>query len=213
MVARTSPWNSATQELTVVDVAGKLLRIDLHRNTARALFAHQEKAVKAARWSPDGMRLVTIEREDGSVAVWDAHAGKIAARVPEKEVLYAYFSPDGKQLLTGKKRTDVGRTGRPAPRFWDRRTEIWDSSSGKLVRQLSTTGIGTLSPDWSFCVETGPEGLRIARADGSESCFFPRWFDGHGSSCVFARDNSYLASVNGSGRVAIWRHNDSGALG
>lgn len=201
-------WNPVTQELAGVDADGKLLKIDLHQETAKPLFAKQERAVKAARWSPDGTRLVTIDREDGSVAVWDAQAGMVVAGVQEKEVLYAYFSPDGKEIVTEKKRTDVVRTGRWAPPAWDRSTRIWDATSGKLVRELPTTGIVTFSPDWSFWVETGPEGLRITRSDSSESCYFPEWFDGHGSSCVFARDNSYLASVNGSGRVAIWRHHD-----
>lgn len=199
-------WNPATQELTVVDADGKLLKIDRHQSTAKPLFAGQERAVKAAKWSPDGTRLVTIDREDGTVAVWDAQTGKVIASVPEKEVLYASFSPDGKRVITGKKRADVVRTGRPAPRFWDRLTRIWDATSGQLIQELATTGIVTFSPDWSFWAETGPEGLRITSADGSESCYFPEWFDGHGSSCVFAQDNTYLASVNGSGRVAIWRH-------
>ena len=201
-------WNPVTQELTGVDVDGRLLKIDLHQETAEPLFAKQERPVKAARWSPDGTRLVTIDREDGSVVVWDVQTGTAVASAPEKDVLYVSFSPDGNDIVTGKKRTDVVRTGRWAPPAWDRATRIWDATSGKLVRELPTTGIVTFSPDWSFWVETGPEGLRITRSDGSESCYFPAWFDGHGSSCVFARDNSYLASVNGSGRVAIWRQQD-----
>ncbi|GEM_PF-2376562 len=201
-------WNPATQELAVVDADGRLLKIDPHQDTAEPLFAKQEEAIKAARWSPDGTRLVAVYREDGSVAVWDAQAGTVVASIPEKDVLYADFSPDGKEVVTGRKRTDVVRTGRWAPPVWDRSTRIWDATSGDLVRNLPTTGIVTLSPDWSFRVETGPEGLRVARSDGSKSCHFPAWFDGHGSSCVFARDNSYLASVNGSGRVAIWRRHD-----
>ncbi len=59
-----------------------------------------------------------------------------------------------------------------------------------LVRELPTKGFVVFSPDWTFTSETGPEGLRIAGADDSESCFFPKWFDGHGSSCIFASDNS-----------------------
>lgn len=201
-------WNPTNQELTAVNADGKLLKIDVDQDTAKPLFVKQERAVKSARWSPDGTRIVAIDRDDGSVAVWDAQAGTMVASIPEKDVLYASFSPDSKEVVTGRRRTDVVRTGRWAPPVWDRSTKIWDATSGKLVKDLPTTGIVKFSPDWLFRVETGPEGLRIARADGSESCYFPEWFDGHGSSCVFARDNSYLASVNGSGRVAIWRHHD-----
>lgn len=196
-------WNPATQDLAVVNADGRLLKIDPDEDAAEPLFAKQERAVKAARWSPDGTRLVTIDREDGSVAVWDAQAGTVVASIPEKDVLDAQFSPDGKEVVTARRRTDVVPAG-----IWDRTTKIWDARSGELVRTLPTTGIVRLSPDWSFWVETGPEGLRIARSDGSESCYFPAWFDGHGSSCSFARDNSYLASVNGSGQVAIWWHQD-----
>jgi WD40 repeat protein len=205
---RLLSWNPVTQELAGVDAEGKLLRIDLHQKTAKPLLPKQDTPLNRANWSPDGTRLVTANREDGSVAVWDAHAGTVVARIPEREVVYADFSPNGKEIVTAKKRTDVVRTGRWAPPAWDRSTRIWDATSGELVRELPTTGIVTFSPDWSFWVETGPEGLRITRSDGSESCHFANWFDGHGSSCVFAPDNSYLASVNGSGRVAIWRHHD-----
>lgn len=201
-------WNPVTQELTGIDASGKLLKIDLDHETTEPFFAGQEGAVRAATWSPDGTRVVMIGREDGSVAVWDAQVGKVIAAIQEKEVLYAGFSPDGKQIVTAKRRTDVVRTRRWAPPVWDRSTRIWDATSGKLVRDLPTTGIVSFSPDWSFWVETSPEGLRITGSDGSGSCQFPGWFDGHGSSCVFAQDNSYLASVNGSGRVAIWRHRD-----
>jgi WD40 repeat protein len=201
-------WNPATQKLTGIDASGKLLKIDLDHETTEPFFAKQEGAVRAATWSPDGTRVVMIGREDGSVTVWDAQVGKVVAAIQEKEVLYARFSPDGKEIVTGRRRDDAVRTRRWAPSFWDRSTRIWDTTSGSLLRELPTTGIVTFSPDWSFWVETGPEGLRITGFDGSESCYFPQWFDGHGSSCRFAHDNTYLASVNGSGRVAVWRHHD-----
>ncbi|MFM6127278.1 MAG: WD40 repeat domain-containing protein [Sphaerospermopsis kisseleviana] len=205
-------WNPANQELTAVGDDGKLLKIDLSQDTALPLLVEQQRAVRSARWSPDGTRLVTIDREDGSVAVWNVQAGTVVASMPEEDVLYASFSPGGKEVVTARKREDVVRTGRRAPPFWDRSTKIWDATTGKLLRDLPTIGIVGFSPDWTFRGEIGPEGLRIARSDGSESCYFPEWFDGHGSSCVFARDNSYLASVNGSGRVAIWRHRNPARL-
>jgi hypothetical protein len=200
-------WHPVTHEMTCVDADGKLLRIDLQKETATPLLPKQERAVKAAKWSPDGTRLVTIDRE-GSVAVWDAHSGAVIASLSEKEVLFARFSPDGRQIVTTRPRRDVVRAGRWAPPAWDRWTRIWDAESGQLIRELPTTAIVTLSPDWTFWVEAGPEGVRIARFDGSELCDFPGWFDGHGSTCVFSQDNRYLAYVNGSGLVAVWQHRD-----
>ncbi len=94
-------WNPVTQELTVVDVEGKLLKTDLEQSTAKPLFAKQEKAVKAAQWSPDGTRLATIDREDGSVAVCDAQTGKLIASIPVDgasdllRVLDEHFSSGG----------------------------------------------------------------------------------------------------------------------
>ena len=205
-------WNPANQELTAVGGDGEVLRIDMSLETAIPLFGEQKRAVKSARWSPDGTRLLTIDREDGSISVWNVQTGTVVTSIKDMDVRYASFSPDGKEVVASRQREDVVRTGRWAPPFWDRSTKIWDATTGKLVRDLPTTGIVGFSPDWTFTVETGPEGSRIARSDGSESCYFPEWFDGHGSSCVFAPDNSYMASVNGSGRVAIWRHRDPARL-
>ena len=205
-------WNPANQELTVVGGDGEVLKIDLIQQTVTPLLRDQKDAVKSARWSPDGTRLITIDREDGSVSVWDVQTGTVLTRIQVKDVRYAFFSTDGTEVVTSTQSTDVVRKGRRAPPFWDRSTKVWEATTGRLVRDLPTTGIVTFSHDWAFTVETGPEGLRIARFDGSESSYFPKWFDGHGSSCVFAPDNSYVASVNGSGRVAIWRYRDPARL-
>lgn len=198
-------WNPANQELTGIDGDGQVLKIDLIQKNATPLLLEQEAPVKFVRWSPDGTRLLTIGQQDGSVAIWDIKTGIVQTRIQDAGIRFASFSKDGKKVVTSAPRTDVVRKVRWAPPFWDRVTKVWDATTGNLERELPTIGIVNFSNDWEFMVETGPEGLRIARFDGSESCYFPEWFDGHGSSCVFAPDNSYLASVNGSGRVAIWR--------
>ncbi len=203
---RLLAWNPTSSQLTAVNDAGLLFKVDLDQVTAIPWMVEQPKAVKSAQWSPDGKRLLTINSDDGSVSVWDLKAGKVVVSIPENDTLNASFSPDSMKILTAKRRKDVIRTGRWAPSLWDRSTKLWSATTGELIRELPTTGIVTFSPDWTFRVETGPKGLRVARSDDSETCFFPEWFDGHGSSCVFALDNSHLASVNGSGRVAIWRY-------
>lgn len=204
---RVLAWNPANQELTAVDNDGTLLRIDLSQDTARPMFAEQQRPVTRVEWSPDGTRLLTIDRDDKSVAVWNVETEAMVATILQNDVDYAYFSPSGKDVVTLAEREDIVRE-RWTPSVWDRSTKIWDATTGKLVSELPTIGIVTFSPDWSWRAETGPEGLRIARFDGSESCRFPGWFDGHGCSCTFAQDNSFLASINGSGRVVIWRQRD-----
>jgi hypothetical protein len=201
-------WNPTKQDLIVADKDGTLLKIDFVREKALPLVPEQVKAATSLRFSLDGMRMLTVERDNGSVSVWDATTGKVVASISETDTLHASFSPAGDRVVTAKRRKDVVQRSRWAPQFWDRSTKIWDAMTGRMVEELPTTGIVTFSPDWTFMAEVGPEGLRVARSNNSESCYFPEWFDGHGSSCSFARDNSYLASVNGSGRVAIWRHRD-----
>lgn len=190
-------WHPVTHEMTGVDADGKLLRIDLQKQTAVPLLAKQERAIKAARWSPDGTRLVTIDRKDGSVTVWDFPSGAVVASLSEKDAAFARFSPDGGSVVTTRRRGG-----------WGRWTRIWDPKSGELIRELPTTAIVTFSPDWSFWVDAGPEGVRIARFDGSGLCNFPGWFDGHGSICALSPDSRFLAYVNGSGLVAVWRRHD-----
>ena len=199
-------WHPVTHEMTGVDADGKLLRIDLQKETAVPLLAKQERAVKAAKWSPDATRLVTIDREDGVVSVWDVQSGTVVARLPEKNVASARFSPDGGRVVTMAKRSDVVHTEGGTPPVWDRRTRVWDAESGKMIQELPTTAIVTFSPDWSFWVDAGPEGVRIAKFDGSEVSAYPNMFDGHGSTCVFSQDNRCLAYVNGSGLVVVLQH-------
>ena len=198
-------WNRVTGEAAGVDGDGKLLKIDLQRNTAVPLLPRQIGAVKAVIWSPKGTELMTIDRQTGAVAIWGVSSKKVVARLPEKGVLHAQFSADGKRIVTAAQRAGVVRTDKATPSFWDRWTRVWDAKSGKLIRELPTTTIVSLSSDWSCWAECGPEGVRIARFDGSRPCAFPQFFDGHGGCCVFVQNNRYLVHMNACGRVVVWR--------
>ena len=201
-------WHPTTHEMIAVDADGKLLKVDLQKETAVPLLTKQERAVKAAQWSPDGTRLVTTDREGGDVSVWDVQARVVVAKLPGKDAVYACFSPDGERIVTTAMRSDVVHAERGTPRVWDRRTCAWDAKSGKIIQELPTTGGVAFSPDWSFWAAGGPEGVRIARFDGSELCVFSNMFDGHGSTRVFSKDNRCLAYVNASGLVIVMQHND-----
>jgi uncharacterized protein with WD repeat len=135
-------------------------------------------------------------------------AGIVVVKLLTKNVAFVRFSPDGKKIETTARRSDVVHTKKGTPPVWDRRTCVWDTTSGKMIQELPTTAIVSYSPDWSFWSDAGPEGIRIARFDGSELCTFPSMFDGHGSIRVFSKDNRYLAYVNGSGLVIVLQHYD-----
>jgi WD40 repeat protein len=199
-------WHPVSHEMTCADADGNLLKLDLRNETSVALLHKQETPMKAAQWSPDGKRLVTIDRKDAGVLIWDVQADTVITKLPAKDIMYACFSPTGDKVATMGKRTDVVHS-EPTPRVWDRRTQIWDALSGKMMCELPTTGIVTFSPDWSYYVETGPEGVRISNFDNTESCTYSSMFDGHGSNCRFSPDNRYLARVNASGRVDVMKHN------
>ena len=198
-------WRPQKHEAAVVDVEGKVLRVDLEEGKAEPLLTKQVKAVKSAKWSPDGTRLVTVDRDESIVTVWDIQTNVALATWGEKDVTFILFSPDGKSIATVATRQDV-KHNPPAPRVWDRRTRVWDSGTGKLIQELPTTAIVTFSPDWSRWVEAGPDGIRIAQFDGSEACSFG-FFDGHGSICRFSQDSSRLSYVNGSGLVITLESN------
>jgi WD40 repeat protein len=200
-------WHPITHEMTGVDADGKLLKIDLLKETAVPLLTKQERAVRGAQWSPDGTRLVTVDRDDGSVAIWDVSSGTVIARLSETRAGSARFSPDGRRIVTTRGRSDVAPTDHFIPP-WNRYTRIWDAESGKLIQELPTTAVVTFSPDWSFWLEAGAQGVRIARFDGSESSSFSWLFDGPGSTCVFSKDNRHAAYVNGSGCLVVWEYLD-----
>jgi len=127
-------WHPVTHEMTGVDADGKLLRIDLKKHTAEPLLAGQTKGVKDAEWSPDGKRLVTVDRDDGAVAIWDIASGAVVASLAEKEMDFAAFSPDGGRLVTRSPRFHVEENGRRVATFWEHRTRIWDAESGRLLQ-------------------------------------------------------------------------------
>ncbi|MBN2292143.1 MAG: WD40 repeat domain-containing protein [Pirellulales bacterium] len=191
-------WHPVTHEMICANADGKLLKVDLQKETAVPLLTKPESPTKGAQWSPDGRYLVAIGRNEGSVLVWDVQAKSVVAKLPVRDVLYACFSPNSDRVATMAK--GVGP--------WGRRTQIWDASSGKMICELPTTAIVTFSPDWSYYVEAGEKGVRIAKFDGTESCEYSGMFDGHGSICRFSPDNRYLARVNASGLVDVMQHNE-----
>lgn len=201
-------WNPRNQELIVIDDSGKLHRVDWDRGIAEPFLAAQEMRAQWARWSSDGTKLLTLNEGGLSLSVWEIQSGRMVTTISGGPFSQAAFSPDGESIVTSSQVKGVFQGRAAASSAWDRRTKIWDSTTGTLLVNLENVGFTQLSPDWEYLVETGPEGLRLAKWNGSRSQRFPAWFDGHGCTCTFGPSNRYLASVNGSGRVAVWERRD-----
>ena len=62
-----------------------------------------KESVTAARFSPDGKRIVTATY-DGNAKLWDAESGKwlsdLKGRTSENNYVYFQFSHDGKKVIT-----------------------------------------------------------------------------------------------------------------
>ena len=112
----------------------------------RVEFSHPS-VVSAARFSPDGSRVVTA-RADGAVRVWSAD-GKVVAELVghTEEVLAAAFSPDGRRVVSGGKDATV--------RVWDvaRRAELF-----ALKGHWGEVHAVAFSPDGSRVVSAALDG-------------------------------------------------------
>jgi len=94
----------------------------------------------AARFSPDGSRVLTVGGNDARL--WDfltrASLGRFS---PHGSVASADISPDGKLLVTGS---------------WDQSVKIWDIESGRALRKLEGVHEGYVNS-----VEFSPDGVTI----------------------------------------------------
>jgi WD40 repeat protein len=112
----------------------------------RLMLAHED-TVRAARFSPDGTRIVTASF-DKTARIWDAGSGKELARLAHEEKVYAAaFSPDGTKIVTAS---------------GDTTARIWDAGSGKELARLAHKGTVRAA---AF----SPEGARIVTASDDKT--------------------------------------------
>ena len=151
---------------------------------------HHTKAIRRARFSPDGRRVVTAS-EDRSAQVWDVAAGKpIGKPVLHGNWVYdADFSPDGEWLVTAGFDNSASlwevKTGRqlwtwphdaavrsaafsPDGRYvaltaWDFTTRIWDLHRKSLRPAFPPLKHNSLV----HCVRFDPSGRRLLTANAS----------------------------------------------
>lgn len=159
-----------------------------------------------AAWSPDGKKVAGCGGD--KITVWD---------IDRKEELWSgkghsaplgtiAWSPDGKKLASGS---------------WDRTVVIWDPTTGKIIKSLSTGQLAVYQVAWS------PDGTKIA-ACGDNTVSrktvlvweVGSWdeFDqlvGHSTGAVLSRslawspDGQFLLTGGERGHIKVWDINRS----
>ncbi len=92
--------------------------------------------VLTAAFSPSGSRVVT-GGHDETARLWNTETGELIRTIPHNTVVYSVvFSPDGEQILTG--------SARP---------QLWDASTGGIVRSFITIGPSGLTMSVRFSAD------------------------------------------------------------
>ncbi len=101
--------------------------------------------VKYAKFSPDGLRVVTAS-SDQTAKIWDVQSGVLLQTLAGHtgSVTFANFSPDGNMIITASN---------------DNTGKLWDANSGKLIRAM----------DWSITSAVfSKDGRKIVTISGGD---------------------------------------------
>ncbi len=165
----------------------------LERCPTQAQLWFHEGAVQAARFSPDGRRVVTASA-DGTARVWDTATGAAVGRplTHDGPVLGAEFSADGRKVVTASA---------------DGTARLWEADSGRVLAPPLKPGRPLT------CARFSPDGTRVVTADEGPTA---RLWDAAGHPlgvsfrhegavrwAAFSPDGKWLvtASEDGTGRV------------
>lgn len=138
-------------------------------------------SVHSAYYSNDGKRIVSSSRDE-DLLVWDTQSGALLKRIPlgDKGAVTAYFSPDGKQILTA---------------LWERSIIIINYET------LQKEVLGHSNKEIT-CASFSPSGDRILSAS-VDNCFViwdintgNRILDGEGYRAAFSPDGRHVVSVS-----------------
>jgi len=158
--------------------------------------------VRAARFSPQGDRLVTAARREtgdspSCAQVWDVATGQAVTHflLHNDTVRHAEFSPDGARVVTAS---------------LDRTARIWDARTGRqLIEPLQHKG-------WVMHAEFSPDGQRVVTVSWWDHAAFlwdahtglplgdPLRHDDWVTFATFSPDGRWLVTTSCDGTAKIW---------
>jgi WD40 repeat protein len=153
-------------------------------------------ALTSAKFSPDGTRIVTADR-NGTARVWDAATGQVVTPLPSDGQRTISFSPDGSRIVTAgnnhRARLWDARTGKLLATFDDNDDVFWAGFSPDGARLL-TTGRGGVAKLWDAKTTQ-----LVLRLDGASDDL---------NSAAFSADSARViaTSVNAN-TVKVWDAN------
>jgi WD40 repeat protein len=143
---------------------GTVMLWDLAAGVALRTLRGHTLPVAALAFSPDGKRVASVATDVAQPAagsemkIWNISDGRelAAARMPKRWHLAASFSPDGRHLLTGGFRLDLGLFGWTAAG----EIEVWNPETGREERSLAQPGQPV------FCLAFSPDGSSLVAGSG-----------------------------------------------
>jgi WD40 repeat protein len=163
--------------------------------------------IARALFSPDGKQVFS-GGEDKQLVSWDATSGKERLRIAHPDAIWGLaISPDGSRVLTG---TGGPLDGRPlllkVSQGSDNALRLWETSTGKLVREMRghTHAVFSLdiSPDGRLAVSGGWDGTtRLWNLETGRELSRIEAEQGRVAKVVFSPDGKHVM-VGGGGRRA-----------